>query len=54
MAARLPPVDAEAPGGRVGVTARAVALDSAAMDDPGLLQWTVSALVASYTYNYHD
>ncbi len=54
MAARLPPADAEAPGGQVGATARAVALDSAAMDDPGLLQWTVSALVASYTYNYHD
>jgi len=54
MAARLPPGDAEAPGGQVGATALAVALDSAAMDDPGLLQWTVSALVASYTFNYHD
>ena len=54
MAARLPPGDAEAPGGQVGATARAVALDSASMDDPGLLQWTVSALVASYTYNYDD
>jgi len=54
MAARLPPGDAEAAGGQVGATARAVALDSAAMDDPWLLQWTVSALVASYTYNYRD
>ncbi len=54
MAARLPSGDAEAPGGQVGATARMVALDSASMDDPGLLQWTVSALVASYTYNYHD
>ena len=54
VAARLSLEDVEAPSCQVGAAVRAVAMDKATMDDAGLLQWTVSALVASYTYDYHD